>query len=160
MLSFVLYSLLVFRAMDTAFVSYYRSAIVSLVSDVDTFTKSAVVLPFNIENLRLPYFFTMALTSVVVVGSLYFNKLALIKSVFIGVGVFIALQFLNGTIAGALFDEEVSTTFFFSRVYLIKSDVSVHLPPMLMSFFNNLYTFIIPVALWFIALIRLREKEF
>jgi hypothetical protein len=160
MLFFITAYHLIFRAMDIVFVNYYHKNIVSLVTDVETFKKAAVVMRFNVQSLRIIYFFMMALSSVVVVGSLYFNKLALIKSVCIGVGVFIALQFLNGTVAGSIFDEDVSTTFFFSRIYLIKSNIGVHLTPALSGFFENLYTFILPIVLWFIALIRLREKEF
>ena len=105
--------------------------------------------------------FYFLVTGAMAVGAFYFNKIAVIKTAIACIVAFTAVQLLNSFIANIIFGELVGTGPFMNGVN-IRSDGNwrIILPHQPQFFFKTLFLFILPIAFWLIALIRLREKEF
>ena len=93
------------------------------------------------------------------VGALYFNKNAFIKTAFIGLVFFIGLTFLNMRVGRMLFNEYVAPQQLWRGAVINRTDYFVQLPEPINIAYMVGFDYLLPIALWLIALIRLREKE-
>ena len=94
------------------------------------------------------------------VGSLYFNRVAIVKVALIVCGMLGAVYGLNLLVANALFSN-VDMAFPYNNVLIkVKSEVGVialpHTAALVVDAFIN---YILPITLWLTAFIRLKEKE-
>ena len=158
---FIIFYCSFFRILDAAYMAHFRN-------NLDTAMKpeqykrlydSAKVMPFLSNNLRYNYLIFFNITGAMAIGALYFNRMALIKTLFVCVGVFAGLEGLNKQLINTIFPLEMHTTVFWRTVHVASSDQFISLPSPFDTLHLVFLNYLLPVALWLIALIRLREKE-
>jgi hypothetical protein len=95
------------------------------------------------------------------IASLYFNKAAFIKVALILCGICFGAYLFNLLIAN-LFFENVDNAFPYYLVWITsnKDRGRLELPSGTLNIVNIVFQYIIPVILWILAYVRLREKEF
>ena len=95
------------------------------------------------------------------VGSLYFNKTAFIKTGIAICILFVVLVGLNWLLAKIFFGEFNDTGIFNHITMPVgKQEGTIELPSGIESGFNYSLFYIIPALLWVLSFTRLREKEF
>jgi hypothetical protein len=95
------------------------------------------------------------------VGSLYFNKVAFIKTA-IGISlIIVGVIGINWLMAVLLFGPVNNAAPFNSvRMPAGKAEGTVELPSNIVNIINNSIWYVLPPILWLLAFTRLREKEF
>jgi hypothetical protein len=166
---FMLFYCLFFRILDMLFINYLRQHLVDpfISTDKMYFLYSAKPLSFWNDNteMSLPFpnftFLTFFnITALMAIGSLYFNKMALIKTLFASIGLYILLYYLSFIIGKILFQTPItSASFYFPRIVVNKTEELLLLPQPMLFYYSVFFSFILPIIFWLIALIRLREKE-
>ena len=153
-----------FRILDTIFVNSYHASLNAFFAnnrDYHKFFNLAKVMSFSSTELKFYYVFYGIITSLIAVGAFYFNKLALIKTVISGITVLIAALFINSQIASMVFGKEVRITALMGNVYVLgKNYDSIYLTESSAAILDFILYVMLPITLWLIAFIRLREKEF
>ena len=150
-----------FRIMDMSFVSFYHKNL----DAHDPFYKEKydAVHVFAFDEFVAKKVFTMFFNfaGIMLVGSLYFNKVAFIKIALITCGICLGAFLLNLLIAQVIF-KNVQTAFPYYLVWIWtgKNRARLELPESTLRIINIFFQFIIPVLLWGLAFLRLREKEF
>ncbi len=155
--------LILFRLIDIYQVSKYHASL-----DRESFlythnyAKASVqsFTDFSFIKLMSIYISTMA---VLVIGALYFKKSALIKTSIILICLYFFFTFLNSSLVTYYFGKQPSyfvSLFEGITFHQIEGDSFklVHTPSV-STIFQIIYLFSLPVVLWLIALLRLREKE-
>ena len=93
-------------------------------------------------------------------AAFYFNKNVIVKAALLFLGVFLSGMYANGLIAQLFFNSGIvldnSRPFF--RVYL--SGKLVVMPENWLYLIDMFFLIALPIILWLVAFIRLREKEF
>lgn len=94
------------------------------------------------------------------VGSLYFNRIAIVKVALVVCGILGAVYGLNLLVANLLFSN-VDVAFPYKNVLIkVKSEIGViSLPHTAALVFDAFINYILPITLWLTAFIRLKEKE-
>ena len=153
--------LLFFHLMDVAFVDAYHGSL----DPQSLYYKQQLesVYPFSLNNIvaRKVYSLFLQLAGCMLTGSLYFNKTAFIKTgIAFCILVFLVMG-LNWLIAASLF-RDIKETGAYDHVTLFvgKETGTLLLPSALDNFFHAGLAFVLPIILWFMPLLRLREKEF
>ncbi len=153
--------LIFYRIIDTSFVAMYHNSLNSSSPFYKQQYQSVFLFDFNgfIAWKVYPMFFF--LTGAMLVGSLYFNKVAFIKTAIIISILCIGVFGLNWMIA-KLFFGNISDAGPFNHVTIPveKEEGSIELPSGISYAFNYSISYIIPTILWILAFTRLREKEF
>ena len=150
-----------FRIIDTAFVHHFHDTLPKSLGDYQKMFAMVQILSFDSWELKNTYYIYFMLTGVMAIGSLYFNKMALIKSAIGFIVVFASLHYLNQFIAALIFGERVSTLPFMYKITVL----TVHFPTIFLEnvprlLLETFFLIVLPIVLWIIAFIRLREKEF
>lgn len=164
-LTFITAFCLFFRILDTFYVNYFVSHLdPTLYPKGHPKLKAAThILKFwgsRSWSLEFTYFVFFNMTGAMSIGSLYFNKMAFVKTVFVSIIVFVLINTLNAQIAKALISENVSTSpMLFWRTNTSSMNDAVTLPKAIDGIYTVIFNYILPLVLWLIALIRLREKE-
>jgi hypothetical protein len=163
---FMLFYCLFFRILDTLFINYLHNHLENSYSSPEklSFYNAAKALSFGNNNtqvsLRFPYFIFFNVTALMAIGGLYFNKMALIKTVFASIGLYILLYYFSYITAKILFQTRIGLPdFYFGRIILDKTNEFLTLPQPILFYYSVFFSFILPIIFWLIALIRLREKE-
>jgi hypothetical protein len=158
---YVLLFLLFFRLIDTVFVSIYHHSL-----DVNgPFYKQLY------EQVQLfPYDGFVAVKSAIMfvnfagamlVGCLYFNKVSFIKVALLIAAFWLGAYTVNLIIAKAMFQNvENAMPYFLVWINVDTQQGKVELPSNIMQMVKLLIQYIIPLSLWLLAFLRLREKEF
>jgi hypothetical protein len=160
---FILLFCLYFRILDTIYLDKFLEKMVSY-KDYSKILATAYPLSFWGEtrvSLEFHYFAFFNATSAMAVGTLYFNKNAFIKTAFISLVFSIGLSFLNMKVGGMLLNEGVNVIpqELWRSAFVSKAESYVRLPEPINTAYMIGFDYLLPVALWLIALIRLREKE-
>ena len=150
-----------FRIMDTAFVHHFHDTLPKSRGDYQKMFEMVNVLSFDSWELKNTYYIYFMLIGLMAIGSLYFNKMALIKSAIGFIIVFASLYFLNQFIAALIFGERVSTLPFMYKITVL----TIHFPTIFLEngprlLMESFFLIVLPIVLWIIAFIRLHEKEF
>lgn len=153
--------LLFFRLMDSAFVAIYHNSLDTHSVFYKQQYEAVSIFPFDEFIAKKVYMLYFNFAGIMLLGSLYFNKAAFIKVALITCLVCVALFLLNIMIAELMF-KNVQTAFpyFLVWIWVGKQRARLELPPGTLRVFSVLFQFIIPVLLWSLSLLRLREKEF
>ncbi len=150
-----------FYLVDASFVSAYHNSLDS--SSLFYKQDYDAVYTFNLNGIIAWKVYQMFLlgTGGMLTGALFFNKAALIKTAIAGCLVFMIMIGVNWLFAEMFFGD-INDAGLFDHVTLAvgKSEGIILLPSGIETFFHNAIFFVIPALLWFIPLIRLREKEF
>lgn len=160
----VLYPLifmLFFRLMDAGFVAAYHNSLDPNGPFYKERYDAVYLLSFNDRIPRIVYPMFFIFSGMMLIGSLYFNKVALVKTALAVCIVFFAIYGLNYLFARLLFSN-IDDAFPFQHVAILvgKEVGSIELPK---SVHDPIWYFLnygLPVILWGVAFIRLREKEF
>jgi hypothetical protein len=100
-------------------------------------------------------------TGAMLVGSLYFNKGAYIKTALLVCGFYIGGHILNEVIAEAMFDPiDKALPFYCVFIPVGKQVGKVLLPYYASNFVDVCILYVMPAIFWLTAYVRLREKEF
>ncbi|MEP6746646.1 MAG: hypothetical protein ABJB86_02910 [Bacteroidota bacterium] len=153
--------LLFFRLMDIGFVAVYHHGLDHKGPYFKEQYEAVRVLAYDefIADKAFMMFFNFA--GIMLVGSLYFNKAAFIKVALIGCGICLGAFLLNMLIANIFF-KNVQTAFPYYLVWLMegKERGRLELPEATLQIVHAFFKYIIPVILWALAFLRLKEKEF
>jgi len=153
--------LVFFRMMDAGFVALYHNSL----DPASPLYKEqyAAVYEFSLTGrIALRVYWTFFLFSgVAVLGSLYFNKTAFIKTALLFCAICLGLFALNWAIASLLFGQ-IDGAFPFRDVGILvgKEAGSVELPNNAFIVTSFAFDYFLPLLMWILAYVRLREKEF
>jgi hypothetical protein len=153
--------MLFYRIMDACFVLAYHNSLDPNGPFYKQMYEAVYLFSFTGRLARQCYPMAAVFSGLMLIGSLYFNKTALIKVALAICILCFGIYGLNYLFAGILF-KNVADAFPFQYVTISvgKGTGSVDLPQNVhhpVWFFLN---YGLPVILWAVALIRLREKEF
>ncbi len=153
--------LLFYRVMDSSFVSVYHHHLDPSAPFYKEQYESVYIFNFNgiVAWKVYPTFFL--LMGIMMLGTLYFNKIPFIKTA-IGICVLIiGLIGLNWLVAKIFFGSISDASIFYSVTIPVgKEEGSIELPDQISKVFFYGLWYIIPAILWFLSFTRLREKEF
>jgi len=160
-----------FRAVDAFFVGWFHNHLDTTRADYKQLYNTVQIFRFNSSMARNVFMYFLNYAGAMLVGSLYFNKLSFIKVALVIGGVFLSIYVVNLLIA-KLVIHNVENAFPFDSVdiWIQKSSGdskgtyietrSIDLPSEISKLFDTVTRYFLPAALWIIAYIRLREKEF
>ena len=153
--------LLFFRVMDSSFVAIYHHGLDPAGPFYKQLYESVYILDLNGFLAWKVYPMFGFLAGAMLVGSLYFNKVAFIKTA-IGISILIlGVVGINWLIATIFFGPINSAIVFNSVTIPVgKEEGSIELPSGIVDIINNSVWYVMPPVLWLLAFTRLREKEF
>jgi hypothetical protein len=158
---YVVIFLLFFRMIDLIFISIYHHSLDPKGAYFKELYDAVQVFPFDgyVAGKCFMMFFNFA--GAMLVGSLYFNKASFIKVALIVCGFCFGAFLLNLFIANVLL-KNVDNAFPYFLVWITvgKERGRLELPADILNAVSISFQYIIPVILWVLAFIRLREKEF
>ncbi len=153
--------LLFFRTMDSIFVSIYHNSLDKNGPFYKEMYDAVQIYPFDgfVASRGFMMFFNFA--GGMLVGSLYFNKASFIKVALIAVGFCFGAFMLNLFIAN-LFLKNVDNAFPYFLVWITvgKERGRLELPANILYMVNITFLYVLPIILWGLSFLRLREKEF
>lgn len=153
--------LLFYRLVDVAFVMAYHKSL----DPNSIFYKQQYesVYTFNMKGLlaQKVYSLFLLLAGSMLTGGLYFNKIPFVK---VAIAVCVVIFFIwgaNWLLVNAMFSN-VSDAGLYDHVTISvgKDTATLLLQPRLDIFFQRATQYAVPGVLWFLPLLRLREKEF
>ena len=153
--------LLFYRLMDAGFVAMYHKSLDPNGPFYKNRYDAVYQFPFDGRLANKVYPMFLFFTGSMLTGSLYFNKVGFIK-VALSICVLCFGAFgLNWIIASIIFGH-INNAFPFLMVSILigKEEGSVELPEKASYIYQYSIDYIVPVILWAVAYIRLREKEF
>jgi hypothetical protein len=150
--------LLFFRGLDAFFVHLYHQSLSHQDARYQAKYDSVYLLSFPDLDLIFIFFFNAA--AAMLVGSLYFNKIAFIKVALIICAVYFFTFLLNYLVNSILFTNMVHTYPFHSVVIKNGDEPGVvELPPAMTRISDAISLYILPSILLIISYTRLKEKE-
>ena len=149
-----------YRLIDMGFVTAYHNGLDKNNPQYKEMYDSVQYYPFDNNIARQSEMLFANFIGAMLVGSLYFNRVAAIKTALVYFGVLGFIYFLNLGLAHAFF-KDVDEAFPFHNIFIkVKNDTgSIELPSSFSNMIFNFVEFIVPGALLITTLIRLREKE-
>jgi hypothetical protein len=160
----VLFSLF-FRILDIGYIQYLNNSLTD-VANVEAKTQFFThVKTFSFwrnvgKNLMYPYFIFFNITGLMAIGTLYFNKTAVIKTVFIAICLEVLFRQINYSVAKNLFQLDIRAPRFYWGNFIVENTYEfISFPHSTELIYAFTFSVILPIILWLIALIRLREKE-
>ncbi len=153
--------MLFYRAMDASFVTLYHTSLDPGNPFYKQQYESVYLFPFNGIVAEKIYPVFLFFSGAMLLGSLYFNKVSFIKVAIIICALWIGGFALNWLL-GILFFGNITDAVQFYRVTIPvgKGEGSVELPKTAATIFFVSVVYVVPLLLWALAYIRLREKEF
>lgn len=153
--------LLFFRAMDSIFVSIYHNSLDEKGPFYKEMFDAVQIYPLDGFVASRGYMMFLNFAGGMLIGSLYFNKAAFIKVALIVVGFLFGAFLLNLFVAN-LFLKSVDNAFPYFLVWITvgKDRGRLELPGNILYMLNIIFLYILPVILWGLSFLRLREKEF
>ena len=153
--------LLFFRAMDAGFVALYHNSL-DINSPLYRYQYDAVHLYSFTDRFAIKvYHVSVFFCSIAMLGSLYFNKVSIVKTALIFCAIFFSAFALNWLIAKLLFGSISGAAPFYRVDILIgKQEGSIELPERARQVYDYVSDYFFPIILWSLSYIRLREKEF
>ncbi|MDQ6762357.1 MAG: hypothetical protein M3015_06990 [Bacteroidota bacterium] len=153
--------LIFYYGIDTAFVALYHNSL----DPASPFYKQAYesVYTFDLGGVIAGnvYIMLFIYTGAMLLGSLHFNKTAIIKVALTLVILFSFIVGLNWLMAMSLFRNiEDAWPFYHVIIRLGKETGSLEMPSSAGKIFKYTIIYFFPAAIWFLSFTRLREKEF
>ena len=162
---FTILYLVYFRMLDATLVMKYHNSLDPTKSSYQQYYNYAYVLAF--DNKRLTYILNIyfSLTGFMAIAALYFNKNAVVKGALAFLGIYIGSIYGNQSIARWFLGNDTIDAMPYSYVlnsYVLNrlDYVKIMLPENYLQIIDPFFLIGLPVILWSVALLRLREKEF
>jgi len=150
-----------FRAMDLFFVAMYHNDLDPAGPFYKQMYESVYLFSFHGIVAMKVYNISLFLTGCMLTGSLYFNKVSFIKTGLVICVVLVGAYGLNWFFARILFGDINNAEPFRNVVIPVgKEEGSIDLPETASKIATMALQYIIPLVLWIVSFIRLREKEF
>jgi hypothetical protein len=157
--------LIFFRLMDSGFVAIYHNSLDPLNPSYKAQYDSVYTLPFNGRLAFRVFNLFLIFTSISFLGSLYFNKVSFVKVALVFCAFCLFIFVLNWTIA-TLFFGDIASAFPFRDVSISigksmnPEEGSIELPDRVYQITTFSIDYLIPIFLFALVYLRLREKEF
>jgi hypothetical protein len=157
--------LIFFRLMDAGFVAIYHNSLDPLSPSYRAQYDSVYTLPLNGRLAMRVYNLFLTFTSISFLGSLYFNKVSFVKVALVFCGLCFFIFILNWAIASVFFGD-ITSAFPFAGVSISigksmnSEEGTIELPQRAFQITSFFIEYIIPVFLFVLVYLRLREKEF
>ncbi|HMH33717.1 MAG TPA: hypothetical protein VK543_11845 [Puia sp.] len=163
--------LVFFRIVDASFVTWFHNHLDTTAANYKKLYDTVSIFPFDSGKALDVFTYFANYAGAMLLGSLYFNKLSFIKVALVIGGIFLSIYFINLLIA-KLVIHDVQNAFPFDSVDItvVKSSNgsqhistearSLDLPSEDSKIFDVLTRYFLPAALWIIAYVRLKEKEY
>lgn len=151
--------------MDAGFVLIYHNSLDPGSPSYHSDYASVYTLPFDGRLALRVYNLFVIFTSVSFLGSLYFNKVSFVKVALVFCAFCFFIFTLNWMIAKMFFGD-IASAFPFAGVSISigksmnPEEGSIDLPDRIFRIRGFLFDYIIPVCLFALVFLRLREKEF
>lgn len=160
----VLYPLLFmlfFRIMDVCFVAMYHNSLNPASPFFKQQFEAVYLFAYDDSIAAKVYSLFLLFTSFMLLGSLYFNKVNIIKSAITICVICIGCFAINWLTAKTLFGNIIDAApFNHVTIPVGKGEASIQLPVMAANVYQYSFFYVIPFLLYGLAYIRLREKEF
>jgi len=153
--------LIFFRVIDATFISIYHNSLDPKGPYYRELYDAVQQFPYDGFIASRSYMITANFAGAMLIGTLYFNKAAFIKVALI-LCVLCLGGFVFNLLLANLFFKDVDSAFPYYLVWInVKTGRGkLELPSNMLEIVNIMFQFIIPVILWVLAYVRLREKEF
>ena len=153
--------LLFFRLIDSTFISIYHNSLDPKSPYYKELYDHVQLFPYNGFVASRCYMMFTNFGGAMLIGSLYFNKALFIKVALLLCGLCFGAFLFNLLIANLFFDH-VDSAFPYYLVWITfnKDRGRLELPSNTLYIINIVFQYIVPVILWILAYVRLREKEF
>jgi hypothetical protein len=153
--------LLFFRMIDSSFVALYHNSLDTASPFYKQQYESVYLFDLNGIIAGNVYIMFFIYTGAMLTGSLYFNKLAIIRVALVLCALFITIFGLNWLMAIGLFGT-INDAAPFNHVTIPagKEEGSIGLPSGIANIFKYSLFYFIPAIIWLLSFTRLREKEF
>ena len=151
---------LFFRALDAAYMANFRNHLDRKNGFYKELYANAQIIYLDDGGLKFFYKVVFNLTGVMTLAALYFNKNAVVKGALSYLGLFGGGFYLNQLFAKIFFGGGFIDTRPFLHVRADRSNVMVDMPQNWLQPIDTFFLIVLPLTLWLVALIRLREKEF
>ncbi len=150
-----------YHFMDSSFVAIYHNSLDPVLPFYKQKYESVFVFNINGVLAWKVYSIFFFLTAAMLLGSLYFNKTAFIKTAICICILIISVLGVNWLIASILFGHiNDARPFYLVTIPAGKEEGSIELPSNLVNIFNYSIWYILPAILWLLSFTRMREKEF
>ena len=149
-----------YRLIDIGFVTAYHNGLNKNNPQYKEMYDSVQYYPFDNNIAKQSEMLFANFSGVMLIGSLYFNRIAAVKTALVYFGVLGFIYFLNLGLSHTFFND-VDEAFPFHNIFIkVKNDTgSIELPSAFSNMIYNFIAFIVPGVLLITTLIRLREKE-
>jgi hypothetical protein len=149
-----------YKLIDMGFVTAYHNGLDKNSTSYQEIYNSVQDYPFNGNVATQSDLFFLNFAGAMMVGSLYFNRFAAIKTALVYAGAVGVVYFLNLFLAHTFF-RNVDDAFPFNSIFIKvgNENGSIELPHSFSNITYYFFSFIVPGVLWITTLIRLREKE-
>jgi len=163
--------LIFFRIVDASFVAWYHNHLDTTAPNYQQLYDTVGIFPFDRGKSQEVYMYFANYSGAMLLGSMFFNKLSFIKVTLVIGGVFLSIYFINLLIAKLVFPG-VQNAFPFDSVdiTIIKTSADARIissepraldvPSKELKMLDFFARYLLPAALWSIAYVRLKEKEF
>ncbi|MCO5936041.1 hypothetical protein NAF17_10865 [Mucilaginibacter sp. RB4R14] len=150
-----------YRVMDYIFVTAYHKGLDHTSPLYQRLYDHVYLYPLYQNNVvNKVYIIWANCAGVMLIGSLYFNRVAIVKVSLLVCVVLGCIYFLNLAVASALFSNIDVAFPFYTVLIKVRSEVGViQLPQRAYQMSDIFINYILPATLWITAYIRLREKE-
>lgn len=153
--------LIFYRIMDASLVTLYHNSLNPNKADYQNLYDSAKILAYDREEMTYIFSFFTNITGAMLLGSLYFNKISIIKVALLCAAIFFGAFGINYLIAGSLFDNlDGAAPFQTVRLKMNEDYWRIELPDKASMWVGISFKYLLPVVFYVLAYIRLREKEF
>jgi hypothetical protein len=158
---YVVLFLLFFRFVDVLFVGMYHRSLDPNKPFYKELYEQVQLFPYNgFVAVRSSSLFTN-FTGAMLVGSLYFNKVSFIKVALVVCGIWFGIFMLNFIVAKAMINNVQSAVpYVLVWIKVDENAGNIQLPEKIMNIVKIFDQYLIPGALWLLAYLRLKEKEF
>ncbi len=147
--------------MDASLVSMYHNSLNPQKPDYKELFDKVKVLAFNREEMVYIFSFFTNITGAMLVGSLYFNKLSIIKVALLCAAIFFGAFGINYVIAGSLMDSlDAAAPFQSVRIKIDDDYWRIELPQQASMLVGISFQYLLPIIFYALAYVRLTEKEF
>lgn len=153
--------LLFFRIMDLAFVAQYHHSLDPYAPFYKEQYEAVHTLSYTEDVATYSYAMFFNFSGMMLIGALYFNKAAFIKTSLV-ISAIIIGAFLFNLLIVKLMINNTQSAFPLSVVWISvgKERAPIGLPAGASDLIKNVFRYILPVILWSLSLLRLKEKEF
>jgi hypothetical protein len=153
--------LLFFRMIDTIFVDMQQAKLDPKSIYYYELKERVRVLPYDGFVFRLTLMMYLNFAGATMLGALFFNKASFIKVALIFFSLLFIFFFLNMIIAKMMMSGvQNSFPYLWIWVRINDSDGRVEIPENILNVWKVCAFIIVPVTLWLLSLIRLKEKQF